>query len=103
LSGNQWGFSEGKGTITALLTTTHEWFGLLENGLDVCAIFFDYQEAFDSRSVPHRSLLTKLSRLGLDVNILRWITRGDGAAVAGAAMAAPLFGPIFFVFQPAGN
>ena len=28
--------------------------------------------------------------------------KGDGAAAAGAAMAAPLFGPIFF-FQPAGN
>jgi len=71
LSDNQWGFSAGKGTITALLTTTHEWFGMLENGLAMCAIFFDYQNGFDS--VPHRPLLTKLSRLGLDVNILRWI------------------------------
>ena len=48
LSDNQWGFSAGKGTITALLTTTHDWFGMLENGLDVCAIFFDYQKPFDS-------------------------------------------------------
>ena len=30
------------------------------------------------------------------------IYKGDGAAAAGAAMAAPLFGPIFF-FQPAGQ
>ena len=29
-------------------------------------------------------------------------SKGDGATVAGAAMAAPLFGPIFF-FQPAGK
>ena len=56
LSDNQWGVSAGKKTITALLTKILELFGMLENGLDMCAIFFDHQKAFDS--VPHRPLLT---------------------------------------------
>ena len=31
------------------------------------------------------------------------VSKGDGAAAAGAAMAAPLFGPIFLFCQPAGQ
>ena len=63
LSSSQYGFSPGKGTVTALLTTTDNWFKLLEEGKDVCSIFFDDRKAFDS--VPHRPLLDKLSNLGL--------------------------------------
>ena len=33
----QWGFSSGKGTVTALLTTTHQWLKILEDRKDVCA------------------------------------------------------------------
>ena len=38
----QWGFSPGKGTVTALLATTHQWLKLLEDRKDVCAVFFDF-------------------------------------------------------------
>jgi len=48
LSNSQWGFSEGKSTVTALLTTTHEWFQSLEEGKEICAVFFDFKKAFDS-------------------------------------------------------
>jgi len=70
LSDNQWGFSSGKGTITALLTTTHEWFGMLENGLDVCAIFFDYQKAFDSAGI--RKLFSMSSALNAHQSCLEF-------------------------------
>ena len=58
ISDSQWGFQVGKSTVSALLTSTHEWLQHLETGRDVCAIFFDLRKAFDS--VPHRSLLAKL-------------------------------------------
>ncbi len=59
-----------KGTATALLTTTYQWFKMLEEGNDVCAVGFfnSVRKAFDS--IPHRPLLTKLSHVGLDANIV---------------------------------
>ena len=71
LSDAQWGFSSGKGTVTALLNTTHQWLKMLEDRKDVCAVFFDYCKAFDS--VPHKPLLNKLSQLGLHENIVHWV------------------------------
>ena len=45
---------------------TNEWFKALENGNEVCAVFFfDLRKAFDS--VP------KLNALGLDTHILKWL------------------------------
>ena len=36
LSNAQWGFLASKGTVTALLDTTHRWLEMLENGKHVC-------------------------------------------------------------------
>ena len=72
LSNKQWGFQSGKSTTTALLSVTHDWFQALENGQEVCSIFFDLRKAFDS--VPHRLLVDKLTSLGLDAHIISWIT-----------------------------
>ena len=36
----QWGFSSGKGTVTALLNTTHQWLKVLEDRRDVFAVCF---------------------------------------------------------------
>ena len=55
LSTTQWGFRSGRSTVTALLSVTQDWFAALESGKEICAIFFDYQKAFDS--VPHAPLL----------------------------------------------
>ena len=44
LSNQQWGFLPGKGTVTALLSTTHSWLQSLENSKDICAVFFWLQE-----------------------------------------------------------
>ena len=61
ISDRQWGFLEGRSTVTALIKCTDDWFKALENGQEVCAIFFDFRKAFDT--VPHQILLlTKTSK-----------------------------------------
>ena len=71
LSVSQWGFLEGRSTVSALIKCTDDWLKTLENGNDVCAVFFDYRKAFDS--VPHRPLMMKLRTLGLDDCIIYWL------------------------------
>ena len=71
LSAFQWGFLEGRSTVTALLHITDQWFQALETGNDICTVFFDFRKAFDS--VPHSPLMTKLSSLELPLNIYYWI------------------------------
>ena len=62
----------GRSTVSALLSATTNWFSLLEAGNEICAIFFDYREAFDF--VPNRpSMLNKLITLNLNPFLLRWI------------------------------
>ena len=58
--------------VFPLLSTTSDWLTMLESGKDICAVFFDYRKAFDS--VPHRPLMEKLSSLGLNVYLMKWIT-----------------------------
>ena len=71
LSNQQWGFTAGRSTVTALISTVNEWFKLLEDGLEICAVFLDYRKAFDS--VPHRVLIAKLEELHLDPYLISWV------------------------------
>lgn len=57
-TGFHWGFSRGKLTTGVLLTAVDHWLRLLEEGVDICAVIFDYQKAFDI--VVNRNLLQKL-------------------------------------------
>ena len=43
-------FLSGKSTVGALLSATHEWFTLLEEGPEVATVFFYLTKAFDSAS-----------------------------------------------------
>ena len=72
LSATQWGFPSGRSTVTALLSVTQDWFTALESGKEICAIFVDYQKAFDS--VPHAPLLAKLTDLQFSPILLQWLT-----------------------------
>ena len=67
----QWGFMPRRSTISALCSLTHEWLKELDNGNEICSIFFDLRKAFDS--VPHMHLIDKLSSLQLCPHILQWI------------------------------
>ena len=71
LSAFQWGFLEGRSTVTALLHLTDQWLQALEVGHDVCAVFSDFRKAFDS--VPHLPLMKKLHSLGLHEILICWL------------------------------
>ena len=66
------GVTCGKSTTGALLDATNQWFRELEQGHDICTVFFDYSIAFDT--IPHRPLLQKLQNYGVHQQILRWLT-----------------------------
>ena len=67
----QWGFRAGRSTISALLSTVTHWLEILDTGMDICAVFFDYRKAFDS--MPHRPLLEKLIALDMNRHVIQWI------------------------------
>ena len=50
--------------VTALSETTHNWFNVLQKGIEVGAVFFDFRETFDS--VPQRVLMEKLDDLQIN-------------------------------------
>ena len=68
---NQWGFQPQRSCTTTLLTTTYDWYGTMDKGKDVLAVFFDFQKAFDS--VPHGPLITKLQNTGLHPHLIMWV------------------------------
>ena len=72
ISEKQWGFQSGRSTVSALLTVTHKWFKALDQGHEICSVFFDLRKAFDS--VPHKMLLDKLVSYGLDKHYLNWVS-----------------------------
>ena len=53
----QWGFQPKKSSVSALVDVVYEWSKALDQGSEICAVFFDLQKAFDS--VPHKSLIDK--------------------------------------------
>ena len=67
----QWGFQPYKSTVSALLDATYKWSSFLDEGLEVCIVFFNLKKAFDS--VPHQALIDKMKGIGLPPLIVRWI------------------------------
>ena len=72
ISDHQWGFMPGRSTTGAILSAIHDWYGHLDKGADVQAIFFDLQKAFDS--VPHGPLIDKLISLNIPTVLISWIS-----------------------------
>lgn len=60
-----------RSTTVALLAVVNDINKSFESKQPVCAVFFDLKKAFDS--VPHRCLLEKLQKIGLNDYLLRWI------------------------------
>ena len=71
ISGRQWGFLSGRSAQSALLSVTYDWLQCLENGNEVCCVFFDLRKAFDS--VPHSLLLQRLNVIGVNPFIIHWV------------------------------
>ena len=71
ISSKQWGFLPGRSSTSALLSVTHDWLNHLDQGQDICSVYFDLRKAFDS--VPHRPLLQKLVDIQLNPYIIQWV------------------------------
>ena len=52
------------------LRVVEDWLLVLDQGHEICVMFFDVSKAFDT--VPHLDL-QKLSELGLDPYLIHWI------------------------------
>ena len=60
ISPRQWGFMESWSTMSALIKVIDDWYSALDQGKEVCAVFFDVSKAFDK--VPHLPLIQNLKR-----------------------------------------
>ena len=99
-----------RSTISALCSLTHDWFKELDNGNEICSVFFDLRKAFDS--VPHAHLVDKLTSLNLCPHLLQWIhsylsgwsqvvaVGGELSSVKNVASGIPqgsVLGPLLFI------
>ena len=71
ISSHQWGFISSRSSISALIRVIDALSNALDQGFEVCMVFFDVSKAFDT--VPHIPLLDTLKELNIDKYILRWI------------------------------
>ena len=60
-----------RSSVSALIRVLDNWQRALDQGNEVCIVFFDVSKAFDT--VPHLPLLQKLSETGLDPYLITWI------------------------------
>ena len=71
ISPHQWGFMTHCSSVSALIKVLDDWTCALDEGHEICVIFFDVHKAFDR--VPHQSLLQQMQCMNLDPYLLRWL------------------------------
>ena len=72
LSHHQFGFRQGRSTVDQLILVYDSICEAIDSGKTVDLILFDYSKAFDK--VCHQVLLIKLKSIGVDGQILEWIS-----------------------------
>ena len=67
ISPRQWGFMETRSTISALIKVVDDWSRALDQGKEVCVVFFELSKGFDK--VPHLSLLQQMEEVAKSKSI----------------------------------
>ena len=70
-SNRQYGFKSGRSTQLQQLEVLDKWTEALDEGHSIDYVYMDYVKAFDT--VPHRRLLYKLSKYGINPKAVSWI------------------------------
>ena len=68
---SQQGSRKGRSTVTQLISQHEAALKMMEDGGVADLIYLDFSKAFDR--VPHKILLSKLWRMGITGNLLRWL------------------------------
>ena len=71
ISPRQWGFMTHRSSVSALIKVFDNWAQALDEGHEICVIFFDVRKAFDR--VPHQLLLQQMQHMNLSPYLLRWL------------------------------
>ena len=70
-SKKQCAFISGQSTLLQLLAVLNKWTEVIAMGHPIDCIYMDYAKAFDT--VPHRRLIYKLSKYGINNKTVSWI------------------------------
>ena len=69
ISPRQWGFMSSRSTVSALIQVIDDWSRAVDEGYEVCIVFFYVKKAFDS--VPHVALLKHLQYMHVKEYIVK--------------------------------
>lgn len=60
-----------RSSVSALIRVIDDWSHALDEGHEICVVFFDVRKDFDR--VPHELLLQELQHMNINPYILRWL------------------------------
>ncbi len=96
MSDCQWGFQPGKSTVSALLSTTHDWLQLLEEGKDIGAVFLIFP--FDQLGINPKWIHNYLADHKQCV-VVNGVSSRPMSAVSGVPQGSILSPHLFLIYN----